>query len=261
MTIGAVIFAVNNDTIDYVSMAAWNAQNIRRHLGLPVCLISDQLDSRFDQVITIDTGASTPSQRYFEDFDKNVEWHNQTRCDVFDLSPWDQTLVLDADYVVASSQLRVLFDCSSDFTCYDRAWDVMTGHLCDELNHYGRYRIPMAWATVMMFRKTSVTHQLFQCMSMVRDNWLHYRDLYDFGRSRYRNDYALSIALNIMSGHTMKYNAIPWKLMTALPSTRLDKIGQDQYRFEKSNRYVTLSDTDFHAMGKKHLGEAIAGNS
>ena len=36
MTTGALIFAYNNDKINYVKMAAWTANNIKRHLKIPV---------------------------------------------------------------------------------------------------------------------------------------------------------------------------------------------------------------------------------
>ena len=35
MTTGALIFARNNEQIDYESMARWSAKNIERHLGIP----------------------------------------------------------------------------------------------------------------------------------------------------------------------------------------------------------------------------------
>jgi hypothetical protein len=41
MTTGAVIFARNNEHIDYVAMAQWSAQNIQRHLGIPTHIITD----------------------------------------------------------------------------------------------------------------------------------------------------------------------------------------------------------------------------
>ena len=38
---GVVIFAFNNEQTDYIAMAAWSAKNIRRHLNLPVALVTD----------------------------------------------------------------------------------------------------------------------------------------------------------------------------------------------------------------------------
>ena len=41
MTTGVVIFAFDNEHVDYTGMAAWSAHNIHRNLDLPVCLITD----------------------------------------------------------------------------------------------------------------------------------------------------------------------------------------------------------------------------
>ena len=55
MTTGALIFAFNNEQTDYVAMASWSAQRIRRHLNIPVAVVTDDQDRArnlsFDQVI------------------------------------------------------------------------------------------------------------------------------------------------------------------------------------------------------------------
>ena len=54
MTSGVLIFAFNNEHIDYLAMANWSAKNIRRHLQLPVAVVTDQIvptDYYFEQVI------------------------------------------------------------------------------------------------------------------------------------------------------------------------------------------------------------------
>ena len=71
MTQGVVMFAFNNEQIDYLAMAAWSAKNIRRHLNLPVCVITDVTDTSrtvdFDQVVLTESPAAQ-QQRYFYDF-------------------------------------------------------------------------------------------------------------------------------------------------------------------------------------------------
>ena len=44
LTKGALIFAFNNEHIDYIAMAGWNAENIRKHLNLPVAVVTDDPD-------------------------------------------------------------------------------------------------------------------------------------------------------------------------------------------------------------------------
>ena len=38
---GVLIFAFNNEQTDYLSMAEWSAGNIKRHLGLPVSVVTN----------------------------------------------------------------------------------------------------------------------------------------------------------------------------------------------------------------------------
>jgi hypothetical protein len=263
MTTGVLIFAYNNEHIDYLAMANWSAKNIRRHLNLPVCVVTDQVvpdTYKFEQVIY----ATTDSQnsRWFADIDATVTWYNGNRSNAYELSPWDQTLVLDADYVVASNQLTQLLDATQDFLCHRRAYDVSGNMSFDENNFFGKSRMPMNWATVMLFRRSKTTELIFETMQMARDNWSHYRNLYGILKSTYRNDFALSIAMNTVDGHTMSSPTIPWELASVLPEHKLTQLDTDRYRVDfvtqdNKPRWITLT-SDFHAIGKKHLGDIIA---
>ena len=263
MTRGVLIFAFNNEQTDYLAMAGWSARNIRQHLGLPVAVVTDCVDHErnraFDRVINV--APQTGGTRYFEDYAATVSWHNAGRTDAYSLTPWDETLVLDADYVVDSDNLNRVWDSKSDFMCYKNAFDMSTGTFMRGLNSFGQYDMPMWWATVMMFRKSNTAQYIFDCMNMIRDNWQHYRDLYGISKSTYRNDFALSIALGIVSGHTGVVDEIPGTLLSVMPDTVLtkDELGYN-INFADSDgkqKYISFSNVDFHAMGKKHLGAII----
>ena len=266
MTTGVLIFAFNNEHIDYLAMANWSAQNIRRHLGLPVAVVTNAAvpaHYRFEQVIL-----ATPEgnhSRNFDDIAESVTWFNGNRVDAYSLTPWAQTLVLDADYVVASDQLRSILNIKQDFIAHRRAYDV-TGHPnFDEHNTFGKYRMPMWWATVMMFRRSPQAELIFDAMQMIRTNWNHYKDLYGMGRTVYRNDFALSIALGIVNGHTLNHVDIPWGMATATHNQKLTQIDTDRYRVDFVSqdgkpKWIELAQ-DFHAMGKAQLGEIIVNHS
>jgi hypothetical protein len=266
MKTGALIFAFNNEEIDYVNMAAWSAKNIRRHLDIPTAIVTDAdtVPDVFEHVIRVPkTGTDT---RYFEDVGSTVTWHNANRVDAYRLTPWDQTLVLDADYVVASDALACVLSMPQDFTCHNQARDMTMTNDFAGLNQFGEHRLPMWWATVMMFRKSNTAQYIFDCMNMVRDNWEHYRNLYGIQKKTYRNDFALSIGLGIVSGHTQHVDNIKWSLASIMPEYDLTEIEQDFYEVtykDSSNLSRTLSwkGIDFHAMGKRHLGDIVAKNS
>ena len=263
MSTGVLIFAYNNEHIDYLALANWSAHNIRRHLNLPVCVVTDCVipsGYKFEQVIYANSGDH--DSRWFADINATVTWYNGNRSNAYELSPWDHTLVLDADYVVANDQLNQLFEIDQDFLCHGQAYDVSGLKIFDENNFFGTYRMPMSWATVMLFRRSKTSELIFETMQMVRDNWDHYRNLYGILKSTYRNDFALSIAMNTVNGHTLNTATIPWPLATVIPEHRLTQLSQDQFRVDfvtqdKKLKWITVS-SDFHAIGKKHLGDIIA---
>jgi hypothetical protein len=268
MTTGALIFAFNNEHIDYIKLAAWNANNIRRHLGIPVAIVTNDVDhvlakSQFDHVIHAEQHAG--GTRFFSDYNQSVTWYNAGRPESLDLTPWDTTLVLDADYVVASSALSTVINSASDFMCFRSAFDAATGKNLVSHATFGRYQAPMYWATVMKFSNNNTAKFVFDSMKMIRNNWTHYRNLYSNSRSTYRNDHALSIALNIENGHTLETTDIPWGLASLTPDHQLTQIASDCYRVDfvtadGKSRWIELT-ADFHAMGKQQLGAIVANNS
>jgi hypothetical protein len=248
MTTGALIFARNNEQIDYKAMAEWSAKNIQRHLGIPTHIVTD--DSH-----------PASNARHFTDVG-NVTWHNLNRMDAYRLSPWDRTLVLDADYVVASNQLACVLESGQDFLAHRWAYDVTGCNDFSGLNWFGDVRMPMWWATVMIFNRSQTAKMIFDCMRMIRDNWTHYRNIYKNSAHAYRNDHALSIALGIVNGHTLNHYSIPWQLASLTPDHGLTQTDQDRYRVDFVNstgqsRWIELNQ-DFHAMGKQQLGAIVA---
>lgn len=265
MTTGALIFAYNNEAVDYVAMAAWSADRIHRHLDIPVCLVTDkprdELSHKFDKTVLVDA-PETQQHRFFRDYQMPGIWRNHNRVNAHDLTPWDHTLLLDADYVVASDQLRQVLQIDQDFIVHDRAHDI-TGNLPFQGNEsFGTYRMPMYWATVVSFRRSQQAKLVFDAMTMIRDHWHHYLQLYQIDEQTYRNDFALSIAMNIVNGHVLNMPTIPWSLATVTPETKLTQIDQDTYKIEYQNlenksRWIHINQ-DFHAMCKRDLGDIVA---
>ena len=163
---------------------------------------------------------------------------------------------------MSSSQLKMLFDLDNDFLCHRTSTDI-TGKCFKSSNFFGLYNMPMFWATVVYFTKTEISKCIFDTMKMVQDNYPHYANLYNFKHHPFRNDYALSIALNINSGHCVNSNEydIPWDLMAVMPENQITRVKDDSYEIVypqlTSNRThdvrVIVQDKDLHVMGKKYL--------
>ena len=264
MTTGVLLFAHNNKHIDYVELAAWSADRIHRHLKLPVCLVTDSAttDPVFDCVVRVDEPES--NDRYFEDLAQNVAWKNTNRSCAFELSPYDATLVLDVDYVVASADLLTVFDSPQDFLTPSRAYDVTGINTFEDLNNFGKFCMPMVWATVMFFRKTPTAQLMFDTVKMIKNNWTHYRDLYQMGRTVFRNDFAFAIAANLIHGQTARWPHWPTALPSVLPAHVVKQLSADVFSVHYrdaggKSRYIELDSQDFHAMGKRSLGDIVAG--
>jgi hypothetical protein len=264
LTQGVLIFAFNNEATDYLAMAAWSARNIRRHLDLPVAVVTDTPEAaahhKFAHIIATvpDTGGS----RHFADYGTTVTWHNAGRVNAYELSPFEQTLVLDADYVVASNSLLDVLKLPQQFAAFQDAFDPSS---MSNLETFGEYRMPMWWATVMMFRRGNVSQYIFDSMQMIRANWQHYRDLYGIHQSNYRNDYALSIALGLVAGAEQAVHTIFRPMLNVLPEHRLTCVEPDSYEIEYTNaegklKTMSWQGLDFHAMCKKYLEAIVATN-
>jgi hypothetical protein len=262
LTQGVLIFAFNNEATDYIAMAAWSAKNIRRHLELPVAVVTDAPEAaaqhEFEHIIV--TAPDTGGSRHFADYGTNVTWHNAGRVTAYELSPFDQTLVLDADYVVASDRLLNMLKIPQQFAAFKDSLDVAN---LTSLDTFGAHRMPMWWATVMMFRRGNISQFIFDSMQMIRANWQHYRDLYGIHQSNYRNDYALSIALGLVAGAEQSVHECYGSIINVMPELKLTWVEQDHYEIEYINsegqlKTMSWAGMDFHAMGKKHLEAIVA---
>jgi hypothetical protein len=250
MTRGALIFAQDSKNFKYSELAAWSALRIERHLSVPVTIITDQQ-------------AISNGSRVFGDI--SIPWKNLGRCLAYQLSPYDQTIVLDADYVVCSNQLATLFGSTQDILCMRQAYDVTARRNYDDLNYFGRHHMPSAWATVMYFRRSHAAELIFDMMQMIQDHWYHYKNLYGITERRFRNDYALAIASNTVYGHIGKWPTIPWTMANLESDCELEQLDLDVFDIryaDQTNRIrrCRIASQDFHAMGKTQLG-AIVGSS
>lgn len=262
---GCLVYASNNENgdIDYVRLANESAKNIERLLNIPVSVVTDKevkFKHNFDQVIL--TARPKSGRRYFHDFDGTIQWLNGGRFKSFDLTPYDRTMVLDADYIVASNVLSRLFESNQSFLTHESSYEI-TGHrwFSDELNYFGQYRMPMNWATIMYFEKSIMAETIFSSMKMIEGNYRHYADLYNFNSQLYRNDYALSIAVMMANGHfnDNKQFYIPWHLASVVPEHKVTQEDTDTYKIEYEvndrEQYLIVTDFDLHVIGKTWLKE------
>ena len=266
MSKGVLLFAFNSPEFNYYNMAEGTAKRINCFLNLPVTIVTDEssipknVDYIFDKTITITPDKSNKR-------DKGV-WINKGRYQAFELSPYNETILLDTDYLVNSSKLLKTFDLPTDFCCHDNTHYLMNSTLPQEM--LSIYGFKTLWATVIRFNKTKRAEQIFQSIEMVQHNYEHYANLHSFIPMPYRNDYALTLSNRIVNGHTSsKEDVIPWDLVHIGKNTMVYKNTDDIFNteytvmFDNWNKgkirkeYITIKDMDFHVMDKENFLELI----
>jgi hypothetical protein len=276
MTHGAVIFAQNNGAIDYIKLATFSAKKIQEHLNIPVTLVTDNPllvneSDVFDKIITISNNSSQVKK--FNDgalSSKHLEWKNFSRSQVYDLTPYDKTLVIDSDYIINSSVLKSAFDIDSDFQIYQNSFDLAGWRNTSSFERLNQYAIPFYWATVFVFEKTPITNVFFDLVASIKENWQYYRLLYTIDSTAFRNDFAFSIAIHIMNNNTtgdfasilpgnMSYTLDKDLLVSSLENKMQFLVEKEGYHGE----YVLVKTTgiDVHVMNKHSLLRFIDGGS
>lgn len=254
---GVVLFAHNNGVTDYYRMAVYTARRANRFLNLPVSIITDESSvsgdtTVFDNVYYVSPDASN--------YRKKNTWLNKGRYNVYEMTPYDETLVLDTDYMINTPQLLQTFKYSSDFVCH-RDTNTLLHLKTQEYLHDST--VQTLWATVMRFRKTSRVKDLFSVMESVQSNYEHYSSVYKFMPFLFRNDYALTIAQRVVNGHAdIPQDFLHWKLLHIGLDTTIYRISDTKYLAIKKNTpradWVYLNDIDFHMIHKQNFEELIS---
>jgi hypothetical protein len=258
---GVLLFAFNIENVNYYEMAVSCAKRVNHFLNLPVTLITNEQSLPkvqhyiFDNIITVPEDSTNKKG-------KNL-WLNKGRYRAYELTPYDETLLIDTDYLVNSDRLLQLFELYNEFMCARDVSFLMSDR--DEQEVISTYSFPTMWATVMIFRKTNRVKQIFECLEMVQKNYFHYANLYHFSPSMYRNDYAITIALRIVNGNTFNdKDYVPWPLVhlgkEISAYRKNDSLFNTEYLLinnDKKQKYITIKDIDFHCMSKSNFMELV----
>ena len=117
MSQGVLLFAFNSPKYNYYEMAVATAKRINHFLGLPVTLVTDEESLPQNQTYIFDNTIITTADK--TNSREWGVWMNKGRFRAYDLSPYDETILLDTDYMVNSDKLLKLFELPTDFCCHD----------------------------------------------------------------------------------------------------------------------------------------------
>ena len=279
MSRGIIIFAQNNEYINYAEQACACAGYARKNLSLvdEICLVTntetleskkDLIDEYFDNIIVTDSFQPENVRLFKDTIDKTeyASFKNMSRSDVYELSPYDETLVIDSDYFIMNNVLDQVWGSDNDVMINCKYRDVSERHK-EHIEYLDNFSIPMYWATVFYFKKSDFAENLFTIISYIKHNYKYYYYLYNCSGNLYRNDFAFSMALHILNG-SVAFDVPSLPIEYLNNSFDLDDI----YRINSHNDIIMycadaervtehllsrFTDTDLHVMNKKAIGRFI----
>lgn len=230
---GVVLFAFNTDTVDYEKIAQRASRLISHTLDLPVTVITEM------------TGIQTNTRLGYA---HGTQWFNGDRYRAYELSPYDETLLLDSDYLVLDDSLLKILDTTTDYTIMTNNQNfnqIMTGNM-------GEMSLNYVWATAIAFKKTTRSKLLFDLVGRVQHNYGYYSKLYNIRRSNFRNDYAFAIADNILNGYTLS-TGIPWTMLTVDKAVKTLEIKNKKIIVREDDTAHVIPQQSLHIMDKVYL--------
>lgn len=243
---GVLLFAFNTEKTDYVKIAERAARLIHHTLGLPVTLVTEAgvISEHFDTTVYVDNtlkNYKVGEQGY---------WRNGDRFRAYELSPYNETLLIDSDYLMLDQNLLKLFEQDFDYRIMSynhkpaKAWDLKMG----------MYSHEYLWATAILFRKTSKAKMLFDLVGRVQRNYVYYMRLYHMREGNFRNDYAFTIANNILNGYDLNFDqGIVTPMLTFSDvTTSITTKGSMLVVKERERAYV-IPRQNIHVMDKGYL--------
>jgi hypothetical protein len=171
MNKGYVILAQNTEFVDYVKCAEMLAYSIKKHTpDANVTLISDDVDNSkyFDKVVALPYG----------DQDKSGTWKLNNDWQVYEASPYEYTIKLEADLFLPKSiepwwdtlKHRDLVVCS---TIRDFKQDI------SKERFYRRFidenKLPDTYNAITYFKKSETAEHFFKLVRHIFENWSEFR--------------------------------------------------------------------------------------
>ena len=177
MSKGFVIFAQNNGTTDYVRQANILKKSIEKNCKNKNVVILSNFD---------------------DDLSKDSHWKIENRFKAFDLSPFDETIVLDADMYCASS-IDDFFNSTEDVSFTTNVKTYRNETVVD--NYYRttflHNNLPNVYSACYYFKKTQQSKEFFDLFSIVCTNWKSFWDT--FTPNKQQSWFSIDVAASITS--------------------------------------------------------------
>ena len=275
MTQGILLYAHNNRTVDYALMAVIAGGLAKKHLQVPVSLITDastiawmqesnifnQAKDVFEHIITVDR-PTTDNQRRLHDGQAGqmIPFINTNRSTAYDLTPYDRTLLIDSDFFILSNNLGEYWNVDADVMLGNAINDIYDESRVGYLDrHVSDTGVKMYWATTVMFSKNANAKLFFDTVNYVKENYSQFADVFRFDSRQFRNDIAFSVAKHILDGYQQDDALSLPPVLSALDKDILHDVNGNTLTFlvdhKLTNSYcaASISNIDIHIMNKQSV--------
>jgi len=165
------------------------------------------------------THFDSPWHTFKSDFD------NQNRVLSYQYSPYNETILIDSDYILMNNDFDNIWGCNEDILMNHKTVDLQNNEFELKDKRISNHGIPMCWATAVYFKKSLLAKSFFELVDYIREEYNFFQFLYGFKYGIYRNDFVFSIALHILNGFTTQgIKSLPQDTMVS--SYQKDKIAK-----------------------------------
>lgn len=272
---GILIYAHNSRAVDYALMAVISGGLAKKHLKMPVSLVTDpstvewmresnileKATSVFENMIIVDR-PNTNNTRRLSDGESSevVPFLNSNRSSAWDLTPYDRTLLIDGDFLIFSDRLNEYWDVDADVMIGESINDICDNKRLGYLDRYvSDVGVKLYWATTVMFTKNETSKLFFDTVNFIKDNYQYYSDIFRFDSRQFRNDIAFSIAKHILDGYEeRKENTLP-AVLTLLDKDYLHSVSGNKLilltspRLDSNFCAASIEGLDVHVMNKQSI--------
>ena len=245
---GILLFAFNTDVVDYVKIADRCARLVHHTLGLPVTLVTDNnvVTEHIDQTILAENTLNNRRAGYAG----GTQWRNGNRYQAHELSPYDETILLDTDYLILDKSLLTMLESTIDYRLIHHNQNFkqsMSGNM-------GPVSLDFVWATAVCFKKTEKSKLLFELVGRIQRNYRYYQQLYQLRERNFRNDYAFAIANNILNGYVSDSSqSVPWNMLTIDQPVKRIELQNNKLVIREQEKAYIVPKQNIHIMDKDYL--------
>jgi hypothetical protein len=115
------------------------------------------------------------------------------------------------------------------------------------------YSFNTLWATVVNFKKTKRSEQIFDCLKLIQNNFEHYANIHGFISATYRNDYAFAMADVILNGFRVPTISIPGPMLNILQPIKSMTLQGNQVVIKDKHSAYVVPQMNMHIMSKAYL--------